>query len=118
MLKLKRPAKIEVPKEEPKQKKETKKSSRLPRDTYPEEFDPVQIIIDEYGKLNFSVRRQGDLGLPRLDIRHFQTTDFYTGFTQKGINIPLEMLPGLIETLLFIHEQASGKKLYEGLGEE
>ena len=78
--------------------KEEKRSS-LPPDEYKDEIEPKEILIDDDGKLIISVKRGGDYGLPHVDIRHYVTTERYTGFTRKGVNFPLELLLELIESL-------------------
>ena len=75
------------------------KKSKLPPDAYKDEVTPLELYIDETMKLVFTVKRGGDLGLPRVDIRQFVTTDTYQGFTKKGINFPLEFLLDFIETV-------------------
>lgn len=71
--------------------------SKLPPDDYKEEIEPKELILDDNNKLIISVKRGGDYGLPFVDIRHYVTTERYTGFTKKGINFPLEFLLDLIE---------------------
>ena len=62
---------------------------------------------------NVSVKREPDLGLPCADIRQFMTTEKYTGFTKKGINFPIELLPDLIEELEKLYEKCEEKGLLE-----
>ena len=110
LKKVKKPTLIPVEKEEVKEKPK-KKGNKLPPDTYKTEFDPFRIFVDEYSELNIEVKRGGADGLPRLDLRHYQTTDYYTGFTQKGINIPIELLDDLIEVLEFVKEECERREL-------
>lgn len=106
---------IEAP-EEP-QKKEPKKSSKkvnsLPSDEYKDEFEPLELYISEDRKLILSVKREPELGLPCADVRQFMTTEKYTGFTKKGINFPIELLPDLIEELEALYEKCEEKGLLE-----
>lgn len=97
---------------------ETKKESpkkqndgTLPSDTYKDEIPPKEIELDENGKLVVSVVRGGELGLPNVDIRHYVTTERYTGFTKKGINFPLELLMDMIETLKEVLDECADKGL-------
>jgi hypothetical protein len=79
-------------------KKDSKKeSNKLPEDTYKDEIDPMELFIDEHNKFVFSVKRQGELGLPHVDIRLYVSSERYTGFTKKGINFPLEYLLTFID---------------------
>ena len=72
---------------------------KLPPDEYEDEIEPKEVLIDENGKLVISVKRGGDYGLPHVDIRHYVTTERFTGFTRKGVNFPLELLLELIDVL-------------------
>lgn len=93
---------------------ETKKSkSSMPSDAYKEEIDPVEVLVDESRKIILSVKRGGDLGLLCADIRQFQTTQTYTGFTKKGINIPLEILPLVKAAIQDVIEECEDKGLFE-----
>ena len=76
-----------------KAKKQAQK--KLPPDTYEPLIEKSEIVVDENRKFVISVQRGGEDGLPCVDVRTFQTTEAYTGFTKKGINFPLEMLPDL-----------------------
>ena len=95
-------------------KKVQKKNKKdLPPDTYKPLMDASELVIDESRKFVFNVQRGGEEGLPCVDIRTFQTTEAYTGFTRKGINFPLEMLPDVIRILEEVCEEADGKKLFD-----
>ena len=50
-------------------------------------------------------------GKPYFDIRHYITTEKYTGYTQKGVMIPLERLDRLIEILQKLRN-GNGKKAH------
>ena len=91
--------------------KKTKKKSTLPPDVYKDEIEPIDLVIDESRKFVLSVKRGGELGLPMCDVRQYQTTELYTGFTKKGINFPVEMLPDLIELLQVVYGECEEKEL-------
>ena len=114
MIKLKKPSllKAEEPEKRvdtPKEKKSRKKG--LPPDVYTDEFPPVEMPVDENRKFILSVKRGGELGLPMCDIRQFQTTEVYTGFTKKGVNFPVELLPDLIEYLQEVYNKCVEKEI-------
>lgn len=104
--------KVVETKPEPK-KEETKKKSKkdLPADVYKDEIEPIDLEIDETRKFVISVKRGGEFGLPMCDVRQYQTTELYTGFTKKGINFPIELLPDLIELLQVAYGECEEKKL-------
>lgn len=93
-----------------KPEKEVKKS-KLPPDTYEDEITPIDLEVDETRKFVLSVKRGGEFGLPMCDVRQYQTTELYTGFTKKGINFPLELLPDLIELLQVVYSECEEKGL-------
>lgn len=96
----------------PEPKKEEKKTSKqLPPDEYKDEVTPREIVLDESGKLVISVKRGGDYGLPHVDIRHYVTTERYTGFTKKGVNFPLEFLLELMDLLQEVSDECDRKGL-------
>lgn len=120
MLKLKRKKGLlnNVPEEVKEEVKSTKKTSakkenKLPSDEYKDEFEPLEMYVDENRKFVLSVKREPELGLPCADIRQFMTTEKYTGFTKKGINFPIELLPDLIEELEKLYEKCEEKGLLE-----
>ena len=95
-----------------KETKETKKKKKeLPEDVYKDEIEPIELEIDETRKFIVSVKRGGEFGLPMCDIRQFQTTELYTGFTKKGVNFPIELLPDLIEILHVAYGACEEKEL-------
>lgn len=100
---------------EPEQKKTVEKTSksegRLPPDEYKDEIEPKEIVLDENGKLVISVKRGGEYGLPCVDIRHYVTTERFTGFTRKGVNFPLELLLELIDALREVSDECDRKGL-------
>ena len=100
---------------EPEQKKTVEKTSksegRLPSDEYKDEIEPKEIVLDENGKLVISVKRGGEYGLLCVDIRHYVTTERFTGFTRKGVNFPLELLLELVDTLREVSDECDRKGL-------
>lgn len=106
--------KTQETKPEPK-KEDTKKKSKkeLPADVYKDEIEPIDLEIDETRKFVISVKRGGEFGLPMCDVRQYQTTELYTGFTKKGINFPIEFIPDLIELLQVAYGECEEKKLIE-----
>lgn len=103
---------VEKAPEKPK-KEEKKKSKEMPPDTYVDEITPRELEVDETRKFVLSVKRGGEFGLPMCDVRQYQTTDLYTGFTKKGINFPIELLPDLIELLQEVYNASDAKGLIE-----
>lgn len=98
----------------PEKKDSTKKSKKdLPADVYKDEIEPIDLEIDETRKFVISVKRGGEFGLPMCDVRQYQTTELYTGFTKKGINFPVELLPDLIELLQVAYGECEEKNLIE-----
>lgn len=104
--------KAETPAPEKKPEKKEKKSKKdLPADVYKDEIEPIELEVDETRKFVISVKRGGEFGLPMCDVRQFQTTELYTGFTKKGINFPIELVPDLIELLQVAYGECEEKKL-------
>lgn len=108
--KIKRTPIVET-KKAPEPVKEEKKYRELPPDEYKDEIEPREIELDETGKLVISVKRSGEFGLPHVDIRHYVTTDRFTGFTKKGINFPLEFLYELLDLLHEVSDECDRKSL-------
>ena len=96
-------------KKKPEPVKEEKR--QLPPDEYTDEIEPKEIILDDTGKLVISVKRGGDYGLPHVDIRHYVTTERFTGFTKKGVNFPLEFLYELTDLLREVSDECDRKGL-------
>ena len=99
--------------EEPKKQRKSCKGNKLPTDEYVNEIAPIEIPLDENGKLIISVKRGGEFGLPKVDIRFYATTDVYTGFTKKGVNFNLDKLPQLKMALCDAIEECDKKGLFE-----
>lgn len=100
-----------APQEVKEPKKEKNENGKLPPDEYKEEIPAKEIVLSESGKLVISVKRGGDYGLPCVDIRHFATTERFTGFTKKGVNFPLEQLLVLIDLLREAQDECEEKGL-------
>lgn len=96
-----------------KQKEQEKKKKTLPPDTYKDEIEPIEVVIDESRKFIFSVKRGGEFGLPCVDFRQYSTTEAYTGFTKKGVNFPLEYLCDIIDALQSVQESCEEKGIQE-----
>ena len=88
-----------------------KRKNSLPSDEYKDEIEPIDLVVDENRKIVLSVKRGGEDGLPMCDVRQFQTTDTYTGFTKKGVNFPVELLPDLIELLQVVYDECDENEL-------
>ena len=99
--------------EEEKKPRKSTKGNKLPSDEYRDEIPPKEIVLDDNGKLVISVKRGGEDGLPRVDIRFYATTEVYTGFTKKGINFDLNYLPDLLEILNDVSDEVDEKGLFE-----
>lgn len=106
----------ETPKEEKKPKRKSGKNS-LPSDEYRDLVKPAEIVLSDSGKLVISLKRGGELGLPRCDIRFFATTDVYTGFTKSGVNFDLDKLPELKAILCDMIEEADSMGLFDDFEE-
>lgn len=79
-------------------------------DEYKEECPSKELVINENLKLVFQCKRQGEYGLPFVDIRQYIKTEEYTGFTKKGITIPCskfdEFAKNINELLDFCDEKS------------
>ena len=96
---------------QPEPKKEEKKYKTLPPEDYADEIPKKELELDETNKLVISVKRGGEYGLPHVDVRHYVTTERFTGFTKKGINFPLEFLYELIDLLNDVSDECDRKGL-------
>ena len=109
MLKVVEP---EKPSKPSKAEKAAKKKN-MPSDEYKDLLPPIEMPVDDTRKFILSVKRGGEFGLPMIDLRQYQTTELYTGFTKKGINFPIELLPDLIELLQEVYNASEEKGLIE-----
>lgn len=87
--------------------------NELPSDEYKDLIPPVEIPLDETGKIVISVKRGGEFGLPKVDIRLYVDNSVYTGFTKKGINFNLDKLPDLNSMLFEVSEMCEKLKLFD-----
>ena len=101
-----------------KEEKKSTKKNKLPPDAYKDEIEPLEVAVDETRKFVLSVKRGGEFGLPMCDLRQFQTTELYEGFTKKGINFPIVLIPDLIEQLQAVYEECEEKSLFDDFEEE
>lgn len=110
-LRLLPSAKKKMEEQKKKAQEKTSKMSRIP-DEYREEIPTKFMSIgDGDSRLVFTVQRQGEFGLPHLDIRKFVKTPKYEGPTKSGINIPLESLVEMLDILNHIKDECEAKKL-------
>lgn len=109
-MKILKPTKKAATVKEANKRQATKK---LPPDTYKPLFEETVVGIDDSRKLVINVQRGGEDGLPCVDVRTYQTTEAYTGYTKKGINFPLNILHDLLEALFAVSEECEKKKLFE-----
>lgn len=101
---------LDMEKEAP--KAESKKKTKF-EDKYTPEFDPVEVVMSDKYKLILTVQRDNENGLLELDIRTYQTTDLYTGFTKKGVRVPLEKVANLESAVYDILEKCEEHDLME-----
>ena len=73
-----------------------------------------RILTVEF-KIFVSVERQGDMGLPFVDIREHITSPKFTGFTQKGVVVPLQLYPQFVDMLLKTLNQQEVQKALQDL---
>ena len=111
-MKLLKRKKVSAAKEQSKAHTKSHKNE-LPSDEYKDLIPPVEIPLSDTGKLVISVKRGGEFGLPKVDIRLFVDTATYTGPTQKGINFYLDKLPDLGTYLFEVQEMCEKLKLFE-----
>lgn len=110
---VKRGFKVDLPKSSAKVGK--KPVEKLPSDKYLDEVTPIDIKVSDTTKVVLSVKREASEGLPRLDIREYVTTPKYTGFTKKGVNIPLEVLPSLVAHLTALSQDPKIGKMIDDM---
>lgn len=97
-------------------KRKSSKNS-LPSDEYKDEISPLRIPVSEKADIVVSVKRGGEWGLPRVDIRLFGKTDVYNGFTKQGITLDLDKLPELKAVLCDVIDECEDKGLFEEFSE-
>lgn len=70
----------------------------------------IQMDLDVRDPLVVSVNHFNDQ--PRLDVRHYyENADGELGPTKKGINVPLDNLLLLIDSILTAYNEATGNRL-------
>lgn len=89
---------VKVPKTPSVPEKPMKKES-LPPNEYTPLLPQVTIPISDSLGIVLRATRGGEMGLPRLDIREYVKSERYTGFTKKGINVPLEFIGEILHQL-------------------
>ena len=73
-------------------------------------LDEVKAInVSESSEIRIDISKKENDPIARLDIRTFIETANYKGATKKGVNIPIELLPELIEKLQAVNEEAESK---------
>ena len=115
-VKILKKAVLIAPKEETKKERKSHKENTLPPEDYKDEIEPLELQIDEGIKLVFSVKRGGEYGLPRVDVRQWVDTENYSGPTKKGINFPLEFLIDFIEKCNDVAEECDKADLEQLVG--
>lgn len=98
----------------PAPKKERKSmKNKLPPDVYFDLIEPVEIKLNDAQSLMVSIKRGGEFGLPRVDIRLFVHTEVHEGYTHKGVTFNLDKLPELKSVLCDAIDEADEKGLFE-----
>ena len=107
----------------PKVSKEAQTSvkQREMRKKYPDEYraeiPSKELVVNRSLKLVFQLRRQGEFGLPFVDIRHYITTDKYVGFTKQGITLPASLIGEFVKYVVeikdYCHEHSPGEEFSE-----
>ena len=117
MIKLRPVKKIEVPvvKEAVVEKRET--GSKLPPDVYKNLLDVRELHLSDTTKLVYQVRRGGELGLAEVDIRVHITTPQFTGFTKKGIIVPIEFFDEFSDHCVKLIDEMEDFGLYAEIDE-
>ena len=94
----------------PKVSKEAQTSvkQREMRKKYPDEYraeiPSKELVVNDHLKLVFQLKRQGEFGLPFVDIRHYITTDRYVGFTKQGITLPASLMDEFTKYVMEIND--------------
>lgn len=100
--------------------KKPKPQEELPADEYKNIGITKTLHINTNDKgaefnVTISVNRAGDEGLPILDIREFIKSAKYTGFTKKGVVIPLELAKDFMGMLADVLNDVDVKKALRDL---
>lgn len=109
-MKILRPKKLVVQKEEVRQEETKPKKTRVvDDDEYPDLIDKKELVLSDKIKLVFSVARGGEYGLPMIDVRTYVIKGEEDIPTKKGIRLPLEMLYDFMEILEDIDTECDEK---------
>lgn len=54
------------------------------------------------GKIDIVIQRGDFMGKSYIDIREYLTGDPYEGFTKRGIRIPVDVFPSVLEKLQLV----------------
>ena len=74
-------------------------------------FKEVSLEVDLDLREPLVVSASDFKGTPRFDVRHYYETDGALRPSKKGINLPLDLVPRLIDALLMAYNEASGSTL-------
>lgn len=86
-------------------KEKTPKKKEVSSEEYITVVKGVEITTGEKEHYVVSVSKKGEDGEPHLDIRKFINTEKYQGATKTGINMHIENLEELIETLELVRKR-------------
>ena len=100
------------------EEKKQKEYSRKYPDEYKEEFPSTDIVLSEEVKLVIQCKRGGEMGLPFVDVRTYVCNETYTGFTKKGITLPVDRLDELVTKLSQLYENCEEKGLLNEFEED
>lgn len=87
-------------------------------DEYRAEIPSKELVVNDHLKLVFQLRRQGEFGLPFVDIRHYITTDKYVGFTKQGITLPASLMDEFTKYVTEINDYCDEHSLGTEFSEE
>lgn len=112
-LKKVEPIKVVKPVQKP------KPVEKLPDDIYKNIGEEKKMVVAVTEKVKISVdvkvTRGGDEGLPMIDIREFIESERYTGYTKKGVVIPLSEYPLFLEMLNEVLNHPEVQKAYKDM---
>ena len=110
-LKKVEPIKVVKPVQKP------KPVEKLPDDVYKNigEEKKMVVAVTEKTKISVGIKvtRGGDEGLPMIDIREFIESERYTGYTKKGVVVPLSEYPLFLEMLNDVLNQKEVQKAFK-----
>lgn len=99
--------------------KKPKPVEKLPDDIYKNIGEEKKMVVAVTEKVKISVgvkvTRGGDEGLPMIDIREFIESERYTGYTRKGVVIPLSEYPLFLEMLNEVLNHPEVQKAYRDM---